>query len=436
VQVASLRVSARGVLAAVGRGRRLDLALGEAFVGLEDRDRRQLQELVTGTLRARGRLDHLLGRHLPRGVESLPTPVLDVLRLAAYQLLRMDGVPAYAAVSQGVEQVRAAGGEGLARLANAVLRKVAADGEDLSRFPSMETDPAGFLSTWGSHPRWLVERWLARWTPEQVREVIEADNAIPPVVLQPWGITPADVGERLTASGIQWEPVRGGPGLRLGPGADPREALAAAHALIQDPAAALVVRYAAPPPGARIADLCAAPGGKALALLPSAGYVLASDPAPNRLALLVENARRLRVEEGRLLVVAARAEDPPLREADLVLVDVPCSGTGTLRRHPDARWRLRPQDIPALTLVQDRILDGAARVVPIGGFLVYSTCTLEPEENEERVRAFLGRHPGFRMAPEETPEVADFVDGEGFLRILPRIDGFDGAFGARMKRIR
>lgn len=420
----------------MGRGRRLDLALGEAFQGLEDRDRRQLQELATGTLRYRGRIDHLLGRHLPRGVDSLPTAVLDVLRLGAYQLLRMDGVPAYAAVSQAVEQARAAGGEGLARMANAVLRKVAADGEDPSRFPRMEGDPVGFLSTWGSHPRWLVERWLARWSPDRVRGIVEANNVVPPVVLQPWGITPDEMGARLTASGIPWEPVEGGPGLRLGPGADPGEALAAAHALVQDPAAALVVRYAAAEPGSRVADLCAAPGGKALALLPGSGYVLASDPVAARLRLLEENARRLRVEPGRLGVVAARAERPAVREADLVLVDVPCSGTGTLRRHPDARWRLRPEDIPALTAVQDRILDGAAGVVPIGGLLVYSTCTLEPEENEERVRAFLVRHPGFQVEPPGDPELAGVLDGEGFLRILPRIDGFDGAFAARMKRSR
>ena len=420
----------------MGRGRRLDLALGEAFQPMEDRDRRQLQELATGTLRYRGRIDHLLGRHLSRGIESLPPAVLDVLRLGAYQLLRMDGVPAYAAVSQAVEQTREAGGEGLARMANAVLRKVAADGEDPSLFPPMAEEPAGFLSTWGSHPRWLVERWLSRWSPERVRGIVEANNMVPPVVLQPWGITAAEAGDRLTASGISWEPVDGGPGLRLGPGTDPGEALAAAHALVQDPAAALVVRYAEPEPGSRVADLCAAPGGKALALLAGSGYVLASDPVPARLRLLQENARRLRVDPGRLGVVAARAEQPVLREADLVLVDVPCSGTGTLRRHPDARWRLRPEDIPALTLVQDRILEGAAGVVPIGGVLVYSTCTLEPEENEERVRAFLLRHPGFQVEPPGDPELAGVLDGEGFLRILPRNDGFDGAFAARMKRSR
>lgn len=434
--MAPLRRSAQAILASVGRGRRLDLALGEAFQGLEDRDRRQLQELATGTLRYRGRIDHLLGRQLPRGTESLPPAVLDVLRLGAYQLLRMDGVPSYAAVSQGVEQARAVGGEGMSRLANAVLRKVAADGDHLALFPSMEEDPAGFLSTWGSHPRWLVDRWLARWTPREVRGIIEADNTVPPVVLQPWGITAAEAGARLTASGIPWEPVAGGPGLRLGPGADPGEALAAAHALVQDPAAALVVRYAGAEPGSRVADLCAAPGGKALALLPGSGYVLASDPVPARLRLLEENARRLRVDPRRLGVVAARAESPAIREADLVLVDVPCSGTGTLRRHPDARWRLRPEDIPALTVVQDRILDGAAGVVPIGGVLVYSTCTLEPEENEERVRAFLLRHPGFQVEPPGDPELAGVLDGEGFLRVLPRIDGFDGAFAARMKRLR
>lgn len=432
-----IRRAALDVLQATGRGRRLDLALADGTVGLEPRERRQVQELVTGTIRLRGRLDHLLALRLHRGLESLAPAVLDVLRLGAYQLLHMDGVPAYAAVSQGVEQAREVGGEGAARLANAVLRRVSEAGEDPSLFPTLEADPAGHLASWGSHPRWLVERWLSRWPAAEVAALVDENNRRPEVFLQPWGLDATEAAERLRSAGIEALPVEGFPGaLRLAPGGDPGAALAVIPALVQDPGAARVVRYADPPGGARIADLCAAPGGKALALLRGAGYVLASDPSPPRLALVRENAERLGVPSTRLGLVAARAEDPPVREADLVLVDVPCSGTGTLRRHPDARWRLRPADISALAGLQGRILEGAARCVPIGGILVYSTCTLEPEENEEQVRRFLARHPGFRVEPGGGADTAPFVDGEGFLRVLPQRDGFDGAFAARLVRMR
>jgi 16S rRNA (cytosine967-C5)-methyltransferase len=423
------------ILGATRRGRRLDRALAEHAGGLDDRERRQVQELVTGTLRFRGRLDHLLGLRVHRGLESLSAEVLDVLRLGAYQLLRMDGVPAYAAVSQGVEQARARGGEGAARLANAVLRRVAEAGEDPSLFPPLERDPVGHLTTWGSHPRWMVERWLTRWSAPEVARLVDENNRRPAVFLQPWGVDAGEALGRLGQAGIAVTPVAGGVGgLRLPDGADPAAALAAVPALIQDPAAALVARYAAPPEGAFVADLCAAPGGKALALLPEAGYVLAADPSPARLALVRENARRLGVRGNRLGVVAARAQDAPIACADVVLLDVPCTGTGTLRRHPDARWRLRPGDVQAMAGLQEEILEGVVDRVPVGGLLVYSTCTLEPEENEEQVRRFLGRHPEFRMEPGGGDELSRYVDGEGFLRILPGTDGFDGAFAARLVR--
>lgn len=423
------------MLGATRRGRRLDLALGAALNGIEDRDRRQVQELVTGTIRFRGRLDHLLALRLHRGLESLQPDVLDVLRLGAYQLLRMDGVPAYAAVSQAVDQARQVGGEGAARLANAVLRRVAEAGEDPRLFPSLEDDPAGHLSTWGSHPRWLVERWLERWSPEEVAALVEENNRRPAVFLHPWGVDPEEALLRLDGAGIGAVMVEGCPGaLRLAEGSDPGAALAAVPALVQDPAAALVARYAAPREGDRVVDLCAAPGGKALALLPAAGYVLAADPSLPRLRMVGENARRLGVPPGRLGLVVARAQDPPVSSADLVLLDVPCSGTGTLRRHPDARWRLVPADVTTLARLQEELLEGAAPRVAVGGVLVYSTCTLEPEENEVQVRRFLARHPEFRMEADEGAVPPGCLDGEGLLRVLPQRHGFDGAFAARMVR--
>jgi 16S rRNA (cytosine967-C5)-methyltransferase len=183
-------------------------------------------------------------------------------------------------------------------------------------------------------------------------------------------------------------------------------------------------------PAGWIADLCAAPGGKALGLAARGGRVVAGDRSAARVRLLAANVARTGLPVAALV---ARAESPPLADARVVLLDVPCTGTGTLRRHPDARWRLGPGDPATLAAVQDAILDGGARAVAPGGLLVYSTCTLEPEENEERVAAFLARHPDFRPEPAE-PVDPIHLDAAGRLAVLPWRSGSDGAFAARMRR--
>jgi 16S rRNA (cytosine967-C5)-methyltransferase len=424
------RRAAADALAAVGRGRRLDLALDAAARGLAERERRFAHEAAYGTMRMRGRLDHLLSLRLERDLAVLDPPVLDALRLGAYQLLFMDGVPAYAAVSQAVLQARASGSGRAAGLVNAVLRALAAAGDDPSSYPPFDSDPAGFLSTWGSHPRWLVERWLERWPAAEVRALVEADNARPPLALVPLDGDLDSAAARLEAAGARvGRAGRGAPAL-LVEGLAPWRALEAVPGIVQDPAAALVGRYAAVAPGQLVADLCAAPGGKALYLARTAVYVVAVDASAARVRVLRDNVVRAGLPVG---VVRARAESPPLVRADLVLVDVPCTGTGTLRRHPDARWRLRPGDPARLAVAQARLVAAAAGLVPSGGVLVYSTCTLEPEEDEGVVRDFLDAHPDFRPAPPEDAELED-VDDEGRLVVLPQRSGFDGAFAARLRR--
>ena len=219
-------------------------------------------------------------------------------------------------------------------------------------------------------------------------------------------------------------------------------ALSIVPGVIQDPAASLVVDYVSPPAGALVADLCAAPGGKALALSEAAGRVLAADLSERRLARVSEGERRLsgrmasvrRRSKKRVWAVAADALRPPLRTADVVLVDVPCSGTGSFRRHPDGRWRIGEDAIGALAGLQRSILEGAASVVPRGGLLVYATCALEHEENWGQVEDFLTRHPDFRIEAGPAPD--RLLDGKGCLVVLPHESGFDGAFAARMRRAR
>jgi 16S rRNA (cytosine967-C5)-methyltransferase len=448
VAVTPGRRAALAALRASGRGRRLDLALASALaqeltqgkVREPERERRFAHELAYGTVRLRGRLDHLIAAQIDRPLAAIDPDLLDVLRLGAYQILYLD-VPDYAAVSQAVELAPRRG----AGFANAVLRAVGRAGEDAALFPRPETDLAGWLSTWGSHPRWLIDRWLARWPGDDVRELVRHDNEIPPLTLLPLRHDADEAVGMLAAAGMAAHPVGGGSRcVELAQGSDPRSALAALPAIVQDPGASLVIDYAVPRGGADdrsrkgqspvrgpwVADLCAAPGGKALALAARGYRVLAADRSPARLRLLAENVARTGLP---VVPVVALAERPPVRDAPLVLVDVPCTGTGTLRRHPDARWRLRPSDPAALAAVQDQILEGAAGAVSPGGALVYSTCTLESEENEERIDVFLQRHPELRLEPGGGAG-GDHLDDAGRLAVRPWKSGFDGAFAALLRK--
>lgn len=222
--------------------------------------------------------------------------------------------------------------------------------------------------------------------------------------------------------------------MRLADAGQLEAALAAVPCIVQDPAAALVVQYAAVAADAVVADLCAAPGGKALGLAQAAAYTVAADLSFGRMRRVVENRERVRAAGGRaaLAVVVADGRAPAVRAADVVLLDAPCTGTGTLRRHPDGRWRLQPNDLAALVSLQRELLAAARDVVRPGGLLVYSTCSLEYEENEAQVERFLTDNPDFALAPAHGAVPADVLDA-GLLRVLPHVHHTDGAFAARLR---
>ncbi len=427
------RKVAAAVLQALSRGRRLDRAFNSAVGTLPDRERRWVHEAVFGTTRFRGRLDFLLDLYLKKGTASLSPLLLNLLRLGAYQLFYMDGVPAYAAISQTVSQVRRVAGQGGSGLANGVLRSMQGEGGGLERFPQFQTDPLAHLVTWGSHPSWLVRRWMERWTPEEVRDLVELNNTPPPLYVRPLKDSLPAARAMLSSAGLKAAEVEEGvPCLRVEDGTDPARVLEIVAGVIQDPGAALVTVYADVPPDVLVADLCAAPGGKTLALAGGGAYVLAADRSFGRLRVLKDNLARV---GGRVDMVVALAQAPPLRMAPFVLLDVPCSGTGTLRRHPDGRWRLTQDTLNRLVQVQREILKRGCELVPPGGHLVYSTCTLEPEENEEQVEEFLMRHPEFSM-DQTRAAPSGYLDHQGCLRVIPQVSGFDGAFSARLVRKR
>jgi 16S rRNA (cytosine967-C5)-methyltransferase len=201
---------------------------------------------------------------------------------------------------------------------------------------------------------------------------------------------------------------------------------------LQDPGSTLVTQYACVPTGAAVADLCAAPGGKSVELSRGASNVFASDLSFARVQRIIENAKRLEIDAMHTYVADARF--PAIRPVDLVLVDAPCTGTGTFRRHPDARWRLKISDIAVMAALQRSILRAAATVVKPGGLLVYSTCSLEPEENDEQIDHFLANNPGWRIDPPPDGAIPSAVLDNGLLRVLPQRHGTDGAFAARLRR--
>jgi len=393
---------------------------------------------VFGIQRLRGRLDYLLDQKVKRGLESVEAGVRDSLRIGLYEILYMGGVPEYAAVSQAVDLAQSKGGRGVAGFVNAVLRGIARDGGGPENFPDPETHPVEFLSTWGSHPRWLIERWLTRWPTADVRKLVEANNRVPPLSLRCLWDSPEEAVEALETAQITVAAVGSGTGCVVISGnASLEEAMTVVPVVVQDPAAALVVSYADPSAEARIADLCAAPGGKALTLAARGNVVVAADRSIKRLRLVRENVNRVRQQGGRRIrvnMVQADALAPPVSRPDMLLLDVPCTGTGTLRRNPDIRWSLTPDRLNEMAALQSRILDACADVVPSGGMLVYATCSLEPEENEEQIESFVARRPEFQMDPGGGVN-GKFLNDQGYLYVLPQAFGFDGVFAARLRKM-
>jgi 16S rRNA (cytosine967-C5)-methyltransferase len=424
------RQAALEALARVREGELGDRALDAATEGLDPRDRAWTQELVYGTFRLQGRLDHVVDTFARDGAASLDPAVLDVLRLGAYQLMEMGSVPAYAAVSESVELVRMAGVPRASGLVNGILQNLRRRPE--IQYPDFDQDPAGFLCTWGSHPRWLVEKWIERWGAAQARVLVEANNRRPELYIRPLGVPVEEARSRLSAAEIECAAVDFSPDSLHVPTAPVAEVLTTVPAVVQDPAAALVVRYAGVAEGDTVLDVCAAPGGKALGLADRAGRVVAADLSRRRMKRVTQNSARLGWND-RIGVVVADARRPPFRESDAVLLDAPCTGTGTLRRHPDGRWRVTGDDLAALGRLQTELLAASAELVRPGGLLVYSTCSLEREENELQVEQFLATRPGWALEP--TDEVDESVlDDAGRLCVLPQRHGVDGAFAARLRR--
>lgn len=419
---------------------------------LDKRERALATELTFGTLRARGRVDHALAAFLKRPLAELTPWIRNVLRLGAYQLLYLDRVPASAAVDESVKLARRYGHAGTAGLVNAVLRNLVRQGPPPVPDPASAADfdaRVAALAIAYSHPRWLVAEWLARFGPAETEALLRANNQPAPVAIRANGLktSPAALGQRLAAEGVTVAPLRY---LDDGFVISDFDALTALPSyrdglfIVQDEAAMLVAHVVDPRPGERVIDACAAPGGKTThlaGLMGDRGEILAADVEPARLRLVVENCARLGVTCVETVAVDARRLGRlKTGWADRALVDAPCSGLGTLRRRPDARWRKEASAAGELAPLQVEILAGVAPCVKPGGTLVYSTCTLGETENQDVVRAFLLDHPEYApedLAPWVPAGLREAIGADGWwLQTYPHRHGIDGFFVARLRRRR
>jgi len=406
--------------------------------GADPRDAALLHELVKGTLRWRGRLDWALDSRVHIGLAAVQPWIRNILRLGAYQILMLDRIPVHAAVDESVKLAHQYGHPGAAGLVNSVLRRLAQE-KDTIAWP--EGDDAASLAVWGSHPQWMVERWLARFGAAETRALLVANNRPVRTGLRVNALrgTREQLVERLAAEGVVASPGRLSPDLvwvegHHAPGA--LQAFRDGWCTAQDESEALVGRVVAPRPHERLLDLCAAPGGKSThlaELVGDEGEVWAMERDAHRVASLEATIARLGEHAIHVVHGDGRTYAFPM-PFDRVLVDAPCSGLGVLARRADARWRKGPESLIELPQVQLGLLESAAgRLVP-GGTLVYSACTFEPEETEQVIDRFLRAHPGFALESVAGSVPDDVVTPEGYMRVLPQRHGCDGAFAARMRR--
>jgi 16S rRNA (cytosine967-C5)-methyltransferase len=414
-------------------------------------------ELALGVLRWQRLLDFVIDGYLKKPANTADVEVRIALRLGIYQLLFLDRVPAHAAVHESVELVKRARKRSAATLVNAILRKAAKEplhgsspADGVARLLSTDLPFADRLGIQYSHPTWIVERWLRIHGEERTRSLLQANNRVP--VLSGY-LLDRQRGEDAMLS-LQQAGCRIQPGRLLrdawvleagNPGAS--EAVRCGWVAIQDEASQAVAHLVAADPGNTVLDLCAAPGGKTLLLARAAGaqgHVIAADLHENRVRAMQERFELAGVQNVETIALDGAHPLPFERTFDRILVDVPCSGTGTLARHPEIRWKLHAGDLGDLHDRQARLLQNALPLLAPRGRLVYSTCSLEPEENEFVVRevlralvdTFQVSDPRIAMESflRESVRIQSVACADGFFRTFPPEHGTDGFFAAVIER--
>lgn len=409
-------------------------------------------ELTLGILRWQRLLDFLLQRFLERRCDQLDREVLLALRVGLYQLRYLDRVPQHAAIDESVELVKRAHKSSAAGMVNAVLRRATVNarlsGNELEKLVPARSSVEERLGILHSHPTWLVGRWIGLFGRERATALLEANNRPAPLscaVLQEEATEQA--AESLRKSGLD---VRQGRWLRgalqiSGGNTGASEAYREGQINFQDEASQMVAHVVDARRSQRVLDACAAPGGKTmlLARAAGAGRVVAGDIHEHRLRIVQQQLRRTGIKNVSLVALDATRPLPFSAEFDRVLIDVPCSGTGTLSRNPEIRWRLKPEDLEAAHRCQAAMLRNALAVATTAGRVVYSTCSLEPEENEEVIAEVMAEAPEWRVVSGhealarhlgDAGMAEKFFGADGFFRTFPPGHGTDGFFAAALER--
>ncbi len=414
----------------------------------DPRDQGLVSELINGVVRHLAFIDYVLSRVSKKPLEKMDPEVRNALRLGAYQLL-FTRIPVQAAVAETVKIVKKRRGQWIVNFVNAVLRELARRKNEIE-LPPREMDPVAYLAVKYSYPRWLVERWLKLFGEEEAEALLKAGNERPTLVVRAntLRVTREQLLLYLKAEIPEAKPTRFSPdGIEL-KGFQGRittlKPFKFGWLQVQDEASQLVSYLLSPMPGERILDACAGVGGKTThiaQLVRNTGRIYAMDVLSWRLERLKENAKRLGVTNIEVITGDATRAIETLGGSffDRILIDAPCTGTGVIRRHPDIKWARTPDDLVSIPEKQLSLLESLAPLLKKGGVMVYATCSLEPEENEEVIKNFLAKQQDFiiEKAQDVLPkEARSLTTEEGFMRTYPHRHGLDGFFAARLRKRR
>lgn len=404
-------------------------------------DKALLFELVHGVMCMLNRIDWVLnGFYKGQFSKAIPN-IKNALRVALYQILFLEKIPDYAAVNEAVEFIKKAQGQKAADLTNAILRNIIRS-KDSIRYPDRNEDIIAYFSVYYSHPVWLVKRWLNRYGEEFTEQLLIANNNKPNLNLR---VNTLVTNKEELKSLLDKVELKYKEGLylddfirmaNLSNIAD-WEYFSKGYFSIQDESTGVPVNLLGVNPGDRVLDLCAAPGGKTAyiaAKMENKGEIVALDKYESRIKILQKNLGRLKVENVKFIETDA-LEYESTELFDKILLDAPCSGLGTLTKKPDLKWKRELLDLKKLTELQYKLLEKGGKLLKPGGYIVYSTCTIEPDENSEIVTKFLFENPGFVLESAKSIIDDKLVTEEGFVQAFPNIHGIDGSFSAKIKRI-
>jgi len=405
-------------------------------------DKALLFEIVHGVIRWLGRIDWILNGFYKGQFSKCIPNVKNAMRVALYQILFLDKIPEYAAVNEAVDFVKKLQGQKPADLTNAVLRNIIRSKNGI-RYPNEKDEEINYLAAYYSHPSWIIKRWLKRYNRAFTEELLIANNNKPDMTLRVNNLVSSkdELKKLLEKVKLDYTDTKYLSNyIRLAnlTNITDWDYFAKGYFTVQDESTGFPPTLLDPQPGMRVLDFCAAPGGKTAHLadlMKNEGEIVAIDQFESRLNILKKNLERMRVTNVKTIVADSREFDDQ-QKFDKVLVDVPCSGIGTLRKKPDIKWKRDLGDIRKLAITQNELLENAARQLKVGGELVYSTCTIEPEENYEIVSEFLKKNPDFELVPATGMFSDEVCDPNGCVQTYTNVHHIDGSFAAKIKKVR